>query len=173
MTKRTRNLRRGAILAVATTVTVFGAVPAQAHHKAAEGGSEWANHPYFKHVQTECRLQDSRNGDNDLVSARTTYDWGAYGHKKNNLYRFKLRARLIPTTPGLSFHRNWESRDTYIADSLTDATFRSTWSITTEPQSSQKDWDLQVKGKWYRRGKLAWRRTKVRNFDESGFCREI
>src|SRR5688572_14365221 len=123
MTHRTRRLR-GAVVAVATAATLAGAAPAQADHHS------------WKSVRTECIAKENPYTGGYSLSARTRWTMSVSPHEKNNLRKFKIKARLIPTTAGTSAHRNWRETSRAVKAGYEDQAFNKIpIGVTTEPQS--------------------------------------
>jgi hypothetical protein len=155
---QTRTLRRSAIVAVATAAMLAGAAPAH------------ANHHSWKHVRTECIAKENPYTGGYLISALTRWTMSASAHKKNNLRKFKIKARLIPTAVGLNAPRNWREHTRAVKVGYQDKAFNQIpIGVRTEPQSDSYDWNLQVELRWDRNNKRDWLVKTTIPFNE-GFC---
>jgi hypothetical protein len=155
---QTRTLRRSAIVAVATAAMLAGAAPAQADHHS------------WKHVRTECIAKENPYTGGYLISALTRWTMSTSAHKKNNLRKFKIKARLIPTTAGINAPRNWREHSRAVKAGYEDKAFnRIPIGVRTESQSDSFDWNLQVELRWDRNNKRDWVVKTTIPFNE-GFC---
>lgn len=124
-----------------------------------------ANHHFSGYVGDSCLTQETAWGT--MMRARLRYRMGTWAHEKNNLTGLRLRARFIPTTPGLNFHRAWGE---YVFNGVSEDGYNN-WIITvlTPPERVDMDWNLQVKMSWFRKWKRDWHVEKLFGWRES-FC---
>jgi hypothetical protein len=155
---QTRTLRRSAVVAVATAAMLGGAAPAQADHHS------------WKHVRTECIAKENPYTGGYLISALTRWTMSANAHKKNNLRKFIIKARLVPTTAGHNWFRNWAKHFRAVKVGHEDRSFNQIpIGVRTESQSDTYDWNVEVDLRWDRKFKRDWHVRTTIPFNE-GFC---
>lgn len=124
-------------------------------------------HHWYIAKGTRCIARPTTTGY--LIAARTSFLLGVHPDKKNNMQNIELKARLVPTTAGLNYPRSWGVDKKYVPLRYEDRAIRSRFQVTTDWVSASYDWDLEVKMKWDRRGKLDWHEHLTVHFRES-FC---
>lgn len=101
------------------------------------------------------------------VAASPTFWVGTHAHAGNNVNAVTLSTRLIPTTEGIYWNRNWKSF-TLNTRSL-DGYNRMWMRVPTYFEDADYDWNLQVKIQWRRIGRIDWKVKFKSRFNE-GFC---
>ena len=150
-------LRRSVVLAV-------GFIAAMAMGSAtAQAGSHWIDIP---NTRVGCLVKESPYGTQ--IAARVTTRMGIRAKKGNAFKRFEFKARLIPTSAGLNFHRSWAKNESATVRNPDKAWFYKP-QVITPYNSATRDWNLQIKAIWHRSLFRKWTFEKVYGFNES-FC---
>ena len=123
-----------------------------------------ASHHFKKLLELDCLVVTQEN--DPLIRARVEFRMGTRAHPNNNLRALAISARLIPANAARLSTFRWRSNQR--TDVRSDGYNRKRVGVSTHDQSrAARNWNVQVKLRWRRRGKPDWTYKKTYRFDEA------
>jgi hypothetical protein len=122
----------------------------------------------YRPLGTRCLVAKYDTLGPSLIYAHTSWRmWAAGG---SNTFRMLVKARLIPTTPGLYINRPWSQTAVgIVTNQNAPRTYFAPW-VNTYAEEADAEWRVQVKLTWDRTGRRDWNKTLSFPFNRTGKC---